>query len=101
MTQSERSPEGPESREFSVIACGGNALIDPSLPPTVANQFAVAAQAMVPIAELITQGEQLLLTHGNGPQVGFMQLRSELASDEIHQVPWTPWLPTPRALSAT
>ena len=87
MSQSERGLEDSENREVSVIACGGNALIDPSLPPTVANQFAVATRAMLPIAELITQGEQLLLTHGNGPQVGFMQLRSELASDEIHQVP--------------
>jgi len=72
---------------LSVIASGGNALIDPDLPPTVENQFKVTARAMTPIAELIEQGERLVLTHGNGPQVGFMQLRSELASGSIHQVP--------------
>ena len=72
---------------LSVIACGGNALIDPDLPSTVANQFAVTAVAMAPVAVLIERGERLVLTHGNGPQVGFMQLRSELASDEIHEVP--------------
>jgi len=74
-------------RPISVVACGGNALIDPALPPTVANQFEVAVRAMSPIATLIERGERLVLTHGNGPQVGFMQLRSELASDEIHEVP--------------
>jgi carbamate kinase len=76
-----------ETQDLTVIACGGNALIDPNLPPTVANQFAVAARAMVPVAELIEGGARVILTHGNGPQVGFMQLRSELASDEIHEVP--------------
>lgn len=76
-----------EQQDLTVIACGGNALIDPDLPPTVANQFTVAARAMVPIAELIEGGARVVLTHGNGPQVGFMQLRSELASEEIHEVP--------------
>ena len=71
----------------SVVAMGGNSLLDPSLPPTVDNQFAVTARAMKPVAELIGRGERLVLTHGNGPQVGFMQLRSELARGEIHEVP--------------
>jgi carbamate kinase len=66
---------------------GGNSLLDPALPPTVENQFAVTARAVVPLAELIARGEHLLLTHGNGPQVGFMQLRSELAKSAIHEVP--------------
>lgn len=70
-----------------VVAMGGNSLLDPSLPPTVQNQFAVTARAVVPIAELIARGVPLVLTHGNGPQVGFMQLRSELARGQIHEVP--------------
>jgi len=70
-----------------LIAMGGNSLLDPALPPTVHNQFAVTARAVVPIAELVARGERVLLTHGNGPQVGFMQLRSELARGAIHEVP--------------
>lgn len=70
-----------------VIAMGGNSLLDPSLPPTVPNQFAVTARAVVPVAALIERGVRVVLTHGNGPQVGFMQLRSELAKDLIHEVP--------------
>ena len=66
---------------------GGNSLLDPALPPTVENQFAVTARAVIPIADLIQRGARLVLTHGNGPQVGFMQLRSEIARDQIHEVP--------------
>jgi carbamate kinase len=70
-----------------VIAMGGNSLLDPGLPPTVENQFAVTARAVVPLAELIARGVQVVITHGNGPQIGFMQLRVELAKSQIHEVP--------------
>ena len=70
-----------------VVAMGGHSLIDPRLPPTVENQFAVTARAVVPIAELIGRGVRLVLTHGNGPQVGYMQLRVELARPQLHAVP--------------
>jgi carbamate kinase len=66
---------------------GGNSLLDPKLPPTVENQFAVTARAVAPVADLIARGVHLVLTHGNGPQVGFMQLRVELAKPWIHEVP--------------
>ena len=71
----------------TVIAIGGHSLLSPDLPPTVANQFSVTQEAMRPIADLIERGEHLVLTHGNGPQVGFMQLRSELARDTLPEVP--------------
>ncbi|MCP4222604.1 MAG: carbamate kinase [Actinomycetia bacterium] len=70
-----------------VIAIGGHSLLAPDLPPTVANQFAVTSDAMKPIARLLDRGEQIVLTHGNGPQVGFMQLRSELARETLPEVP--------------
>jgi carbamate kinase len=70
-----------------VVAIGGHSLLDPQLPPTVENQFAMTARAVVPIADLIARGERLVLTHGNGPQVGFMQLRSDLARPVLHGVP--------------
>ena len=72
---------------LSIVAMGGNSLISPELAPTVANQFQLAARAVVPIADLIQAGEPLVLTHGNGPQVGFMALRSELSRAHIHEVP--------------
>ena len=66
---------------------GGNSLISPELAPTIQNQFQLAARAVVPIADLIEAGERLVITHGNGPQVGFMALRSELSREHIHEVP--------------
>ena len=71
----------------TLVAIGGNSLLDLARAPTVENQFEVTARAVVPIADLIERGERLVLTHGNGPQVGFMQLRVELAKHEIHEVP--------------
>ncbi|MDP6935338.1 MAG: carbamate kinase, partial [Myxococcota bacterium] len=73
--------------ELTVVAMGGNSLINPQKAPTVENQFMVTARAMEPVADLVERGEQLVLTHGNGPQVGFMALRSELAKDQLHEVP--------------
>ncbi|PIE20061.1 MAG: carbamate kinase [Proteobacteria bacterium] len=72
---------------LNVIAMGGNSLIDPEVPPTVENQFALTAQAMGPVVDLIERGERVVITHGNGPQVGFMQLRVELARPVLHEVP--------------
>lgn len=72
---------------ITVIAMGGNSLLDPSRPPTVANQFEVSRRAIEPIAELMARGERFVITHGNGPQVGWMLLRSELARAEVHEVP--------------
>ncbi|MBP8137461.1 MAG: carbamate kinase [Candidatus Eisenbacteria bacterium] len=66
---------------------GGNSLLDPKLPPTVENQFAVTARAVIPVAGLIARGVHVVLTHGNGPQVGFMQLRVELSKQQMHEVP--------------
>ncbi len=66
---------------------GGNSLLDPALPPTVPNQTAVTARAMVQIADLIEQGERIVLTHGNGPQVGWLAYRAELTSSALHDVP--------------
>ncbi len=71
----------------TLVAMGGNSLLDPERPPTIENQFAVTARAVVPIADLIERREHLVLTHGNGPQVGFMQLRVELTRNAIHEVP--------------
>ncbi|MDH3755643.1 MAG: carbamate kinase [Acidimicrobiia bacterium] len=70
-----------------VVAIGGHSLLSPDLPPTVANQFAVTQEAMKPVADLLERGRHLILTHGNGPQIGFMQLRSELAKDTLPEVP--------------
>lgn len=77
----------PRAGRPTLIAIGGNSLLDPGRPPTLENQFAVTARAVVPIADLLERGERLVLTHGNGPQIGFMQRRVEMARAEVHDVP--------------
>ena len=77
----------PRAGRATLIAIGGNSLLDPGRPPTLENQFAVTARAVVPIADLLGRGERLVLTHGNGPQIGFMQRRVEMARAEVHDVP--------------
>ncbi len=75
------------SAVIEVVAIGGNALIDPALTPSVENQFAVTARSTEPIADLLERGARLVLTHGNGPQIGFMALRSALSKEHVHEVP--------------
>lgn len=77
----------PKRSELTVLAVGGHSLIDPDLEPTVENQFDVTVAAMGPVADLVCGGTPMVITHGNGPQVGFMQRRSELAAGELPEVP--------------
>ena len=71
----------------TIVAIGGHSLLDLEEATTVESQVAVTAQAMIQVAELIAAGEQVVLVHGNGPQAGWMQLRSVLARDRLHEVP--------------
>jgi carbamate kinase len=66
-----------------LIAVGGNSLIRAGEKGTVAEQRANARRTAVAIIELIRRGYRLVITHGNGPQVGAALLRSERASDQV------------------
>ena len=70
-----------------VIAIGGNSLVKDKQHQTVPDQFATTLETCVHIAGIIQQGWRVVITHGNGPQVGFILLRSELASHVLHTVP--------------
>jgi carbamate kinase len=71
-----------------VVAIGGNSLITDSGHQTVNDQYAAAARTCEHlIAMLQEQDLRLVVTHGNGPQVGFILRRSELAAPELHMVP--------------
>jgi carbamate kinase len=65
----------------SVIAVGGNVLIREGQQGTIEQQLENARATAGPIAALVADGWHVVVTHGNGPQVGFNLLRSELASD--------------------
>ena len=70
-----------------VIAIGGNSLIPDGDHQTVQDQYAAAAETDDHIAGLVEQGWDVAISHGNGPQVGFILRRSELASSELHEIP--------------
>lgn len=73
--------------KVAVIAIGGNSLIKDKDHQTVPDQFAATRETCIHIADMIEQGWEVVITHGNGPQVGFILLRSELASHVLHTVP--------------
>ncbi len=70
-----------------VIAIGGNSLIPDGDHQSVQDQYAAAAETDEHIAGLVEQGWDVAISHGNGPQVGFILRRSELASSELHEIP--------------
>lgn len=70
-----------------VVAIGGNSLIKDAAHKTVPDQYAAAAETVPHIVDLVEQGWDVAITHGNGPQVGFILRRSELAAEELHEVP--------------
>lgn len=74
-------------RKVAVVAIGGNSLIKDKDHKTVPDQFAATQETCVHIASMIEQDWNVVITHGNGPQVGFILLRSDLASHVLHTVP--------------
>jgi carbamate kinase len=68
-------------RRRAVVAIGGNALILDGQQGTIAEQYDNAIEMARHIATLVADGWGIVLTHGNGPQVGFILLRSELVGD--------------------
>ena len=71
----------------AVIAVGGNALIVDESQKSIPHQYAAVTATSPPIVELIANGWNVVITHGNGPQVGFILRRSELAIEEVIPVP--------------
>ncbi|HEY43832.1 MAG TPA: carbamate kinase [Anaerolineae bacterium] len=75
------------SKKVAVVAVGGNSLIKDKSHQTVPDQYAASAESMAHIADMIEADWDVVITHGNGPQVGFILRRSELALHELHPVP--------------
>ena len=77
-----------KKRSGIVIALGGNAISKPGLRGTIQEQFYSTLESMEHVAELYVNGfEHILITHGNGPQIGAAILRSELAGNSVYPLP--------------
>lgn len=75
------------SKPLAVVAVGGNALILDDRRNSIPDQYEAVRESVKHIANMIEAGWDLVLTHGNGPQVGFILRRSELASSEVSPIP--------------
>jgi carbamate kinase len=76
-------------RKLAVVAIGGNSLISDKAHQTVEDQYQAAKETTFHIADMIEQGWDVAIGHGNGPQVGFILRRSEIAAkaEGMHEVP--------------
>ena len=76
-----------QQRKTAVVALGGNAITRPGVPDTIPNQFEHTRQSLAGIIALIRDGYNIVITHGNGPQVGNALLRVELARGKAPVLP--------------
>ena len=76
-------------RKIAVVAIGGNSLIKDKSHQTVEDQYQAAKETTQHIADMIETGWDVAIGHGNGPQVGFILRRSEIAHkvEGMHEVP--------------
>ncbi|SRR5690554_2165092 len=83
MTANERG------KRVAVIAIGGNSLIKDKNRQTVLDQYQAAGETAGHVARMIKSGWDVAISHGNGPQVGFILRRSEIAAkvEGLHEVP--------------
>jgi carbamate kinase len=76
-----------KDKQIAVVAVGGNSLIKNKDHKTIPDQYMAADESMKHIAGMIEAGWDVVITHGNGPQVGFILRRAELSLHELHAVP--------------
>ncbi len=77
------------NRKLAVVAIGGNSLIKDEKHKSVEDQYEAAKETTYHIADMIEAGWDVAIGHGNGPQVGFILRRSEIAAkvEGMHEVP--------------
>ncbi|MFQ5919353.1 MAG: carbamate kinase [Thermoplasmata archaeon] len=73
--------------KLAVVALGGNAIAPPTGPFTWTGQLGVVRGVIPPLLALRDQGFQLVVTHGNGPQVGAILAQNEIAAVEVPPSP--------------
>jgi hypothetical protein len=76
-----------KNKKIAVVAIGGNSLITDRAHRRVEDQYEAAKETTSHIVCMIEAGWEVVISHGNGPQVGFILRRSELAAHELHEIP--------------
>ncbi len=70
-----------------LLALGGNAMTSPDGKAKPEDQIAAATEAMEAVADLVAAGIDVVITHGNGPQVGNLLVKNEIAATVVPPVP--------------
>jgi len=78
-----------EKKKVAVVAIGGNSLIKSKAQQTVEDQYQAAKETAYHLVDMIEAGWDIAVGHGNGPQVGFILRRSEIAhkAEGMHEIP--------------
>ena len=79
--------QSPHPPRRVLIALGGNAMTSPEGGASAEDQIAAVARAAEPIADVVAGGTEVVITHGNGPQVGNLLVKNELAASVVPPVP--------------
>jgi len=75
------------TQPVAVVAVGGNALIRDAQHTSLQHQYDAVCLTATQVVDMIAAGWNVVLTHGNGPQVGFILRRSEIATGQVPTVP--------------
>ena len=75
------------TKPIAVVAVGGNALIRDAQHDSLMDQYDAVCATATHVVDMIAAGWNVVLTHGNGPQVGFILRRSEIATGRVPTVP--------------
>jgi carbamate kinase len=79
--------DNSSEEKLAVVALGGNAIIQKGEKGTITEQFANTRHSMEPVVQLLKDGYNFILTHGNGPQVGNLMLQNEIAKEQVPEMP--------------
>lgn len=71
----------------AIVAFGGNALVTDAEHDSIPQQYETVSATVPPLIDMVEAGWKLVVSHGNGPQVGFILRRSEIAEHEVDPVP--------------
>lgn len=74
-------------KKVAVIAIGGNSLIKPGEDGKIEEQFSAVTETVENIYEIIEMGYSVVITHGNGPQVGNILIQAEAGKDQVPSLP--------------
>ncbi len=74
-------------KRIAVVAFGGNALVTDADHDSIPQQYDTVVRTVPHLVDMIEMGWRLVVSHGNGPQVGFILRRSEIAQTEVDPVP--------------